>query len=139
MHVEHRGRSGTGRFAEEGGNKLTGAIIGCGMEVHSRLGPGLLESVYEECLCHELHRHGIAFVRQSETPIRYRDVTLGKSLRIDLLVEDSVIVEVKAIDIMHPVHKAQLLTYLRLTGKHLGLLLNFNVTHFRDGICRRIL
>jgi GxxExxY protein len=118
---------------------LSGAIIGCGMKVHSILGPGLLESVYEDCLCHELSKAGLAFRRQVESPIKYGDFALSTCLRLDLLVEGSVIVEVKAVETLLPVHEAQLLTYLRITGKRLGLLLNFNVAHFRNGIRRKIL
>jgi GxxExxY protein len=107
------------------------------MEVHSRLGPGLLEGVYEESLCHELALSGLAFRRQVESPIRYRDVILATPLRIDLVVEQSLIVEVKAVEAIGSVHEAQLLTYLRLSEIRVGLLINFNVRHLRDGIRRR--
>jgi GxxExxY protein len=109
------------------------------MRVHTKLGPGLLESVYEECLCHELSRVRIAFKRQVECPIHYEEFTLKTALRLDLLVEDKVIVEVKAAERILAIHEAQLLTYMRLARKQLGLLLNFNVGHFRNGICRKIL
>ena len=109
------------------------------MKVHSRIGPGLIESVYEECLCHEFNSAGLRFRRQVESPVMYGEVMLATSLRIDLLVEDQVIVEVKAVEQILKVHEAQLLTYLRITGKRLGLLLNFNTAHFRDGIRRRII
>jgi len=109
------------------------------MKVHSRIGPGLIESVYEECLCHEFSSAGLRFRRQVESPVMYAEVMLATSLRIDLLVEDQVIVEVKAVEQILKVHEAQLLTYLRITGKRLGLLLNFNTAHFRDGIRRRII
>ena len=139
VDFHHRGqevhRGGTG----ESDSELTGAIIGCGMKVHSKLGPGLLESVYEECLCHELARAGLNFRRQVESRIKYDDFCLASGLRLDLLVEESVIVEVKAVENLLAVHEAQLLTYLRITGKRLGLLLNFNVPHFRNGIRRKIL
>jgi GxxExxY protein len=98
-----------------------------------------LEAVYEECLCHELFRAGLSFRRQVESPIRYRDVALATGLRIDLLVEDTVIVEVKSVEAILKVHESQLLTYLRLGKKRLGLLINFNVAHLRDGLCRRII
>jgi GxxExxY protein len=111
----------------------------CGMRVHTVLGPGLLESIYEECLCHELNRAGLRFRRQVESPIKYGDVTLSAALRLDLVVEDTVVVEVKAVEQILKVHEAQLLTYLRLAGKRLGLLLNFNTAHFRDGIRRMVL
>jgi GxxExxY protein len=118
---------------------LSGAIIGCGMKVHSKLGPGLLESVYEECLCHELSKAGLPFRRQVECPIKYDDFSLSSGLRLDLLVGETVIVEIKAVDALLAIHEAQLLTYLRITGKRLGLLLNFNMLHFRNGIRRRII
>ncbi|HET9580898.1 MAG TPA: GxxExxY protein [Usitatibacter sp.] len=117
---------------------MSWAIIGCGMKVHTMLGPGLLESVYEECLCHELNRAGLRFRRQVESPIKYGDLMLSAALRLDLLVEEKVVVEVKAVEQILAVHEAQLLTYLRVTGRRLGLLLNFNVAHFRDGIRRKI-
>lgn len=129
---------GPQRSTEAFGKDLSHAVIGCGMRVHSSLGPGLLEGVYEECLCHELAEAGLGFRRQVESPIRYRNVLLSTMLRIDLLVEETVIVEVKAVETILKVHEAQLLTYLRLTGKRLGLLMNFNVPHLRDGICRKI-
>jgi GxxExxY protein len=103
------------------------------------LGPGLLEAVYEECLCHELHRAGLQFRRQCEVPIRYEGVALGTRLRLDLVVGDRLIVEVKAVERLLPIHEAQLLTYLKLARLKLGLLLNFNVAHFRDGLRRRVL
>ncbi len=109
------------------------------MRVHSRLGPGLLESVYESCLCHELSMARVRFRRQVECPIKYGEFSLSNSLRLDLLVEETVVVEVKAVDQLLAIHEAQLLTYLRITGKRLGLLLNFNVLHLRHGIRRRIL
>ena len=130
---------GPQRSTEVFGKELSHAIIGCGMRVHSALGPGLLEGVYEECLCHELAKAGLGFRRQVESPIRYRDVVVSTALRIDLLVEEAVIVEVKAVEAILKVHEAQLLTCLRLVGKRLGLLMNFNVAHLRDGICRKII
>ena len=137
MLLEHRGHRGYTEDTEENPSKLTGAAIGCAMEVHSRLGPGLLEDVYEESLCHELALRRLSFRRQVEAPIRYRDVTLATPLKIDLLVEDTLIIEVKSVEAVRPVHESQLLTYLRLSGKRLGLLINFNVRHLRDGIHRR--
>ena len=119
--------------------ELSQAIIGCGMRVHSELGPGLLESVYEECLCHELNRIGCAFRRQVELPVRYRGVVLATELRLDLLVEEAAIVEVKAVERLAAIHEAQLFTYLRLSGVRVGILLNFNSPHLRDGIRRRVL
>jgi GxxExxY protein len=108
-------------------------VIGAAIEVHTRLGPGLLESVYEACLCHELHKRGIGFERQVSIPIVY------DGLRLDMIVEGEVIVELKSVDALTPLHTAQLLTYLKLTGKRLGLLLNFNVPRLKVGIKRVVL
>jgi GxxExxY protein len=113
-------------------------VIGAAIEVHRALGPGFLESIYEESLCMELYDRGIPFVRQREVIIRYkgRDVGIG---RADLIIDDALIVELKAVDVLAPIHKAQLLSYLRSTGYPLGLLINFNVTTLRDGIRRVVL
>jgi GxxExxY protein len=118
---------------------LTERIIGCAIEVHRALGPGLLESAYESCLCHELTLSSIPFVRQLELPVEYRGVRVDAGFRIDLLVDDSVVVELKAIEQLTPLHEAQLLTYLRLSGKRVGLLINFNVPLLKAGIKRRVL
>jgi len=118
--------------------QLSHAVIGCAMRVHSAFGPGLLESVYEECPARELEAEGMAFRRQMPIPLRYRDATLDCAFRLDLLVEGRVVVEIKAVDQILPIHESQLLTYLRLTQKPLGLLINFNVRHLRDGIRRRV-
>jgi GxxExxY protein len=107
------------------------------MNVHSVLGPGLLESAYETCLCYELSKENLFFRRQVPIPIKYDGKLLDCGFRLDLLVEDLIVVEVKAVDRLIPIHDAQLLTYLRLSEKRLGLLLNFNVSHFRNGIRRR--
>ncbi len=107
--------------------------------VNAALGPGLLESVYEVCLVHELHKRGLSLERQVTLPIEYAGVKLDAGLRLDLLVEDELIVELKAVETMHPLFVAQLLTYLKLTGKKLGLLINFNVPLIKDGIRRVIL
>ena len=115
------------------------AIVDAAFKVHSVLGPGLLESVYEVCLCHELDKAGIAFKRQVLLPVKYDDVTLDAGLRLDLLVDECVIAELKAVERMNPVFEAQLLTYLKLTGLRLGLLINFNVPLIRDGIKRMAL
>ena len=104
--------------------------------VHSTLGPGLLESVYETCLAYEIEKRGLSVKRQVDLPVRYGEVTLDAALRIDLLVEDVLVVETKAAEAMHPVHTAQLMTYLKLTNRRLGLLINFNVPLIRDGIKR---
>ncbi len=120
-------------------DELTSAIIGAAIAVHRELGPGLLESAYEECLCHELTLRGLKFERQVPLPVVYKGVRLDCGYRIDLILENSVIRELKAVDALLPVHDSQLLTYLRLTGKRVGLLLNFNVPVLRDGIIRRVL
>ena len=117
-------------------NDITQAIIGAAMDVHRELGPGLLESAYEACLAYELIQRGFKVERQKELPVKYRNVTLDCGYRMDLLVEDKVVVEVKAIEPLHPVHKAQLLSYLRLWGHKVGLLINFNVTVLKTGIRR---
>lgn len=111
-------------------------IIGCAIEVHKTLGPGLLESVYEECLCFELSKQKIKFQRQLNIPIKYKDSDLEIGYRIDLLVEDLVLIELKAVEKVLPIHKAQLKTYLKLADKWLGLLMNFNVERIKDGIER---
>jgi GxxExxY protein len=117
-------------------NELTGRIIGAAIEVHRILGPGLLESVYEECLSYELGMVQVPFERQKEIPVEYKGVKLSCGYRIDLLVAGRVIVEIKSCDIVLPIHEAQLLTYLKLTGLRVGLLINFNVSVLRDGIKR---
>ncbi len=118
---------------------ITEQVIGAAVEVHRELGPGLLESVYEEALCHEPSLREVAFARQVPVPISYKGVNLGSDCRIDILAEDTVIVELKAVAEVLPVHKAQLLSYMRLSGKQVGLLLNFNVAVLKDGIVRRVL
>jgi len=117
-------------------NEITQAIIGAAIDVHRELGPGLLESAYEACLAYELLQRGLHVERQKELPLHYRDVTLDCAYRIDLLVQDAVVVEVKSVDRLEPIHEAQLLSYLRLAGKHLGLLINFNVKILKTGIKR---
>jgi len=119
--------------------KTTDGIIGAAIEVHRTLGPGLLETVYEECLCHELHLRGLPFRRQLDLPIAYKAATLKSGLRLDLIVADAVVVEVKAVESLLPIHEAQLMTYLRLSGKRVGLLINFGTPVLRDGIVRRVL
>jgi GxxExxY protein len=117
-------------------NTLTGQIIHGAMEVHKHLGPGLLESVYRVCLTYELRESGMAVVTEVRVPVRYKRVTLDCGYKIDLLVESTVIVEVKAQEAIAPVHKAQLLTYLKLTTHKVGLILNFNAPLMKDGIQR---
>ena len=123
-------------FTEGGLNQVTGQIIGGAIEVHRALGPGLLESAYEECLARELSLRGTSFKRQQSLTIRYKNVSLDCGYRLDLVVEARVIVELKSVERLLPIHRAQLLTYLRLTGYRLGLLINFNVSVLRDGIVR---
>jgi GxxExxY protein len=117
-------------------NHVSGAIIHSAIAVHSALGPGLLESTYEACLVYEIQKHSIAVVQQLGLPVVYEGHKLEVGYRIDLLVDDLVVVEVKAVEALAPIHKAQLLSYLKLSGKPLGLLLNFNVTRIKDGIVR---
>jgi GxxExxY protein len=117
----------------------TGAIIAAAIEVHRALGPGLLESAYEECLCHELHLRGISFERQVDLPVCFKGLKLDCGYKLGLIVEDEVIVELKAIEKVLPIHQAQLLTYMKLSEKHMGLLINFNVPLLTQGISRRVL
>lgn len=119
-------------------NKLSGIILDCSIEVHKNLGPGLLESVYEVCLCKELKERGLNFDRQLFLPVNYKGEKLDADYRIDILVEDEIIVEIKSVEFLFPVHEAQLLTYLRLADKRLGLLINFNVPKLIDGFKRMI-
>jgi GxxExxY protein len=116
--------------------KLTGEVLGAGMAVHRELGPGLLESAYQACLEYQLTECGLRFRRQVPLPLRYRSVYLECGYRVDLIVENQVIVEVKAVERLAPIHEAQMITYLKLTGCPVGLLLNFNVTSLRQGIRR---
>ena len=118
---------------------LTERILGAAIEVHRHLGPGLLESAYETCLCHELHLRGLAFQRQVSLPIDYKGVKLDAGYRIDILVENRVILELKCVQEIAAIHEAQLLTYLRLTGAKVGLILNFHVPVMKQGIKRMIL
>jgi len=120
-------------------NSITEIIIGAAIEVHRALGPGLLESAYEECLCRELTLHKIPFERQRPLPLEYKGAKLDCGYRLDLLVANSVVVEIKAVSAIEPTHEAQLLTYLKLGGWRVGLLINFNVLVLKDGIRRRIL
>jgi GxxExxY protein len=120
-------------------NEITRAIIGAAIEVHKLLGPGLLESSYEECLCHELALRQIPFERQQPLPLEYKGIHLDCGYRLDLLVAGLVVVEVKAVEEILPVHEMQLVTYLRLGGWKVGLLINFNVPVLRQGIRRRVL
>jgi GxxExxY protein len=118
---------------------LTGEIIAAAIEVHRALGPGLLESAYQACLCHELELRSIAFRQQVDLPLSYKAIKLDCGYRIDLIVGNRVVLELKAIQDILPVHEAQLLTYLHLTGLRVGLLINFNVPVLKNGIRRRVL
>jgi GxxExxY protein len=117
-------------------NEISGQIVDAAFRVHTRLGPGLLESVYEKCLAYEIQRRGLAVASQVGLPVVYDEVRIDLGYRLDLIVEGQVVVEIKAVELIHPTHKAQLLSYIRLSGRKLGLLLNFNVEHLKDGIFR---
>src|SRR3954468_7937811 len=119
--------------------ELTGAVIGAAIEVHRQLAPGLLESTYEACLCYELARRGVPFLRQVPVPVVYHDVKLNCGYRVDLIAGSQLVVELKSVAAIDPIHEAQLLTYMRLGGWRLGLLINFNVMLLKNGILRRIL
>ncbi len=127
--MNHRGTEDT---------EKTGIIIAAAIEVHKHLGPGLLESAYEECLCRELALRGVPFERQVPLPVEYKGVKLDCGYRLDLLVWGEIIVEIKAVEKLEPIHEAQLLTYLRLKGLRLGLLINFNVPYLKEGIRRLV-
>ena len=120
-------------------NHITEQIIGSAIEVHRVLGPGLLESAYEECLCHELNLRHIQFERQFPLPVEYKGIRLDCGYRLDLLVTNAVVVEIKVVDNLLPIHEAQLLTYLKLGGWGAGLLINFNVDLLKRGIKRMVL
>ena len=117
-------------------NQITEKIIGCAIEVHKELGPGLLESAYEECLFYELKRAGLNAERQIPVPVVYKDIKLDCGYRMDILVEKRVIIELKTVDAIIPVHEAQILTYMKFAKKEIGLLINFNVTLLKNGIKR---
>jgi GxxExxY protein len=119
-------------------NQLSGQIVDAAMKVHSALGPGLLESAYEACLLFELHKRGLKAVSQVQLPVVYESVKIDAGYRIDLLVEDVVVVELKSVEEVLPIHQAQLLSYLKLSGKKLGLLINFNTVHLKNGITRLV-
>ena len=127
----HRGDAKARRFDE-----ISDAVIGACIEIHKHLGPGLLESAYEECLCHELSVRGIPFERQKPLPITYKSVRLDCGYRIDLLVAEKLIVELKAVEELLPIHEAQLLTYLKLSNLPFGLLINFHVPVLKHGLKR---
>lgn len=118
---------------------LTGKIVDCAVKVHKQLGPGLLESAYEECLYQELMECGISSIKQVPMPLIYKGRKLELGYRLDLLVEDKVVIEVKSVECLNPVHTAQLMTYLKLSGCKIGLLINFNVAFLKEGIKRIII
>ena len=120
-------------------NQLTSKIIGAAIEVHKTIGPGLLEGIYEDCLCIELERRRIPFERQKGIDIEYKGVKLNNQYRLDLVVYNKVVVELKTVDELAPIHDAQVLTYLKLTGLKVGLLINFNVPVLKEGIKRLVL
>jgi GxxExxY protein len=119
-------------------NEITEKIIGCAIEVHKTLGPGLLESAYEECLAFELEGAGLAIRRQVAVPVVYKDIKLECGYRIDILVENIVVIELKSIEAFAPVHEAQILTYMKFAEKTIGLLINFNVTLLKNGLKRYV-
>jgi GxxExxY protein len=119
-------------------NQVSGLIIDAAMKVHSALGPGLLESAYEACLIYELRKRGMKVESQVTLPVLYDEVKIDAGYRIDLMVNDAVIVELKTVERLLPVHQAQLLSYLKLSGKRAGLLINFHIPHLRDGIKRLV-
>jgi GxxExxY protein len=120
-------------------DKLSNRVIGCTIEVHRLLGPGLLESTYEQCLAHELKLNKIDFKLQHPLPVEYKGIRLDCGYRIDLIVENELILELKSVDKIRDIHKAQLLTYMNLAGIGIGLLINFNVTQLKNGIKRFVL
>jgi GxxExxY protein len=119
-------------------NELTEMIIGCAIEVHKHLGPGMLESAYEECLAFELQNAGLRIERQKPVPVVYKEVKLDCGYRIDIMVENIVVVELKCVDTFNPVHEAQILTYMKFANKQIGLLINFNVKLLKQGIRRYV-
>ena len=117
-------------------DELSYKVIGCAMEVHNVLGPGLLESVYEQALIHELAMNGIAVKRQVEVDVNYKGMNIANGLRVDLIVDDELIIELKSVEEIKPIHQKQLQTYLKLMDKRIGLLINFNTINLKDGIKR---
>jgi len=134
--MNHQGTKTPREPIPEKVDRVARLVVDAAFAVHSKLGPGLLESVYEVCLAHELEKRGLVVERQVVLPVYYDGIRLDAGLRLDLLIESCLIVELKAVETLLPVHKAQVLTYLKLTGHRLGLLINFNVPLIRDGIKR---
>lgn len=119
-------------------NDASRIVVDAALKVHSHLGPGLLESAYEACLAHELRCRGLKVATQVLLPVEYDGIHVDAGYRLDLLVEDDLLLELKAVEQIHPIHRAQLLSYLRLSGKKLGLIINFNSVHLKDGIIRMV-
>lgn len=132
--LRHANEKGLSRASES--DALTGKVIGCAIEVHRALGPGLLESTYEQCLAHELREQGVGYQLQVPLPVIYKDIRLECGYRIDVLVENSLILELKSVDAIQGIHQAQLLTYMKLSNISKGLLINFNVPVLKNGISR---
>ncbi len=138
----HGDTENTERPLRERGSLLaeetTERVIGAAIDVHRELGPGLLESAYQACLCHELELRAVDFEREVPLPVAYKGVSLDAGYEMDIVVEDTVVLELKSVDKLHPIHEAQLMTYLRLSRKRVGLLINFNVPVLKNGIVRRV-
>lgn len=120
-------------------SELTSRIIGCAIEVHKLLGPGLLESAYEECLSYELEKAGLKVEKQKALPVVYKEIKLDCGYRMDIVVDNAIVLEIKSVDVLNPVHEAQILTYLKFSEKKIGLLINFNVTLLKNGLKKYIL
>jgi GxxExxY protein len=127
------------RFITEKEEQIASKVVDAAFHVHKNLGPGLLEKIYETCFCHELKKRELEFKRQVTIPIKYDNLVFDEGLRLDVLVEELIICELKAVDQVNPVWEAQILSHLKLTGKHLGFLINFNVPIFKNGIKRFVL
>jgi GxxExxY protein len=138
-HEEHEEREGKKKAGSVGFDELSSRVLGCAIEVHRQLGPGLLESAYRTCLAHELRSAGLRLVSEKSVGLSYKGVELDCGFRLDLLVEDSLIVELKTVDNLLPIHSAQLLTYMKLAKLKIGLLINFQTRVLRDGIKRLVL
>lgn len=136
-HRDTEGESAASSFADL--NRITGVVVDCAYTIHSTLGPGLLESLYEACLEHEIKKRGLAVKRQLMVPVFYDGLKFDEGFRVDLLVQEGVVVELKAVEQLLPVHNAQLLTYLKLLRRRVGLLINFNTPKLKEGIRRFVL
>ena len=120
-------------------DELSYKVIGCALEVHKQLGPGLLENTYKQCLAYELAQAGLKFQMEVNLPVKYKEIRISTGYRIDILVEDKIIIELKCVDELHPIHEAQILTYMKLSNISIGLLINFNEQRLKDGIKRFVL